>query len=107
MGKEARGAVVSVRLSDDQQARLRKIAEARGTSVSELIRTFVADETTPPVHGKTVAPAPTTAAVVVDRHANSPGTSTGYIRWTTSASVSESSGAALTLRANDEPSDGA
>jgi hypothetical protein len=38
VAKEARGAVVSVRISDDEQARLRARAEERGLSVSELIR---------------------------------------------------------------------
>lgn len=38
MGKEARGSVVSVRISDDEQSRLRDKAEASGVSVSELIR---------------------------------------------------------------------
>lgn len=33
-----RGAVVSVRISEAEQERLRRIAESRGTSVSDLVR---------------------------------------------------------------------
>jgi hypothetical protein len=59
MGKDARGAVVSVRLSEEEQARLRKIADARGTSISELIRSYVAAEVRPVPRGETVASVPT------------------------------------------------
>ncbi|MGV2387215.1 MAG UNVERIFIED_CONTAM: ribbon-helix-helix protein, CopG family [Thermobifida fusca] len=44
MAKESRGAVVSVRLSEQEQAQLRLVADARGTSVSEVIRSYVAQE---------------------------------------------------------------
>jgi hypothetical protein len=44
MAKEPRGAVVSVRISEDEQARLRRIAEAQGKSVSELVRSVVVRE---------------------------------------------------------------
>ena len=38
MGRDGRHAVVSVRISEADQQRLRRIAEARGTSVSDLVR---------------------------------------------------------------------
>jgi hypothetical protein len=38
MPKDSRDAVVSVRISHEEQARLRAHAEARGMSVSELLR---------------------------------------------------------------------
>ena len=38
MARESRGAVVSVRISDDEQSRLRHRADALGITVSELIR---------------------------------------------------------------------
>ena len=42
MAKETRDAVVSVRLSAEEQERLRKLAEEEGApSVSELIRRYV------------------------------------------------------------------
>jgi hypothetical protein len=44
MVKEPRGAVVSVRISEDEQARLRRLAEAQGKSVSELVRSVVVRE---------------------------------------------------------------
>jgi len=44
MAKEPRGAILSVRVSDDEQVLLRKMAEDRGTSVSDLVRSFVARE---------------------------------------------------------------
>ena len=44
MGKESRDAVVSVRISEEDQARLRELAAARGTSVSDLVRTVVLRE---------------------------------------------------------------
>src|SRR5690349_15708538 len=71
MAKESRDAVVSVRISEDDQARLRKLATERGTSVSELVRTVVVREvsetvTPPRAAGVTSGAAPrvgtTTAA---------------------------------------------
>ena len=47
MAKEARDAVISVRISEEDQARLRALAAARGTSVSELVRSVVLRE----IHG--------------------------------------------------------
>jgi hypothetical protein len=44
MAKEARDAVISVRISEEDQARLRALAAARGTSVSELVRGIVLRE---------------------------------------------------------------
>ena len=44
MGKEPRGAVVSVRISDDEQVRLRERADALGMTVSELIRSAALGE---------------------------------------------------------------
>ena len=38
MAKESKAAVVSVRLSEEDQQRLRRIAETRGTTVSDLVR---------------------------------------------------------------------
>lgn len=38
MPKEIRGSIVSVRLSADEQERLREKAESRGVTVSELLR---------------------------------------------------------------------
>lgn len=38
MAKESKAAVVSVRLSEEDQRRLRRIAETRGTTVSDLVR---------------------------------------------------------------------
>lgn len=47
VGREARGAVVSVRVSEEEQTRLRKVADSRGTSVSEFVRSVVVREVTP------------------------------------------------------------
>jgi hypothetical protein len=38
MTREPRGAVISIRISEDEQARLRERAQERGMSVSELLR---------------------------------------------------------------------
>jgi hypothetical protein len=48
MSKQPREAVVSVRISEEDQARLRQLAAARGTSVSELVRSFVVREVNEP-----------------------------------------------------------
>lgn len=58
MAKELpRGAVVSVRLSDQEQDRLRAIADESGTSVSEVIRDFVNREMRDPLpRGVSVSP---------------------------------------------------
>ena len=45
MPKETRDAVVSVRMSAEEQERLRLLAESRGGSVSDLIRAYVRQET--------------------------------------------------------------
>jgi len=46
MAKEPRDAVVSLRISDEEHSRLRQAAEARGVSVSALVRTIVVREVT-------------------------------------------------------------
>lgn len=38
LAREGRGAVVSVRITEGEQQRLRRVAEDRQTSVSELVR---------------------------------------------------------------------
>ncbi|MGV9535028.1 DUF6290 family protein [Streptosporangium sandarakinum] len=38
MAKDSKAAVVSVRLSEEEQQRLRRVAETRGTTVSNLVR---------------------------------------------------------------------
>lgn len=48
MAKEARDAVVSVRISEEDQSRLRRLAAERGTSVSELVRSVVVREVSEP-----------------------------------------------------------
>jgi len=48
MAKEPRDAVISVRISEDDQARLRALAAARGTSLSELVRSIVLREISEP-----------------------------------------------------------
>ena len=48
MPKESRDAVISVRISEEDQARLRALAAARGTSVSELVRSIVLREISDP-----------------------------------------------------------
>jgi hypothetical protein len=47
MPKEPKGAVVSIRLSEEEQAHLRAIAADQGTSVSEVIRRLVASSIGP------------------------------------------------------------
>jgi uncharacterized protein (DUF1778 family) len=49
MAKESRDAVISVRISEEDQQRLRALATARGTSVSELVRGIVLREISEPV----------------------------------------------------------
>jgi Mobilization protein NikA len=44
MAREPRDAVVSLRISDDEHSRLRQAAEARGVSVSALVRAIVTRE---------------------------------------------------------------
>ncbi len=41
MPKEPRGAVISIRLSENEQAHLRSLAADQGKSVSEVVREFV------------------------------------------------------------------
>ncbi|HEV7964459.1 MAG TPA: DUF6290 family protein [Actinoplanes sp.] len=48
MAKEARDAVISVRISEEDQARLRALAATRGTSLSELVRSIVLREISEP-----------------------------------------------------------
>lgn len=48
MAKESRDAVISVRISEEDQARLRALAAARGTSVSDLVRSVVLREISEP-----------------------------------------------------------
>jgi len=53
MAKESRDAVISVRISEEDQARLRALAAARGTSVSELVRGIVLREISDPAAAAT------------------------------------------------------
>jgi hypothetical protein len=48
MPKESRDAVISVRISEEDQAKLRALATARGTSVSELVRGIMLREVNDP-----------------------------------------------------------
>jgi hypothetical protein len=48
MAKESRDAVISVRISEEDQTKLRALAAARGTSVSELVRGIVLREVNDP-----------------------------------------------------------
>jgi len=57
MPKESRDAVISVRISEEDQARLRALAAARGTSVSELVRGIVLREIGDPSPAATSYPA--------------------------------------------------
>jgi Ribbon-helix-helix protein, copG family len=57
MAKESRDAVISVRISEEDQARLRALAAARGTSVSELVRSIVLREVSTPEPVTTTHPA--------------------------------------------------
>ena len=85
MAKEPKGAIISIRLSEDEQSHLRDLAIEMGTSVSDVVRGFVASgiNPTPPVSVNT------STAV----------TSTNYLDhgvfWTTQAGVAE--GATLTV----------
>lgn len=47
--KEPRQAVVSIRLSDDEQDRLRKIADQQGMTVSDVVRGYVNQEMAGPL----------------------------------------------------------
>ncbi len=47
MNAAARGAVLSLRLSESEQKTLRAAADARGTSVSDMVRALVAKELAP------------------------------------------------------------
>jgi hypothetical protein len=91
MPRDGRGAIVSVRLSEEQQDRLRRIAEARGESMSEVIRSYVAAENTPSAAGMTISTAPNSVSPQFD---------TGLITWTTTVSSGESVGTTLTVRAS-------
>jgi hypothetical protein len=80
---DVRGTVVSVRLSSDQQSRLRRIADARGTSVSELIRTYIDRALYPVARGESVSPSPV---------------SDGYVKWSSPLAAEPSFGPTLTVR---------
>lgn len=71
MGREARGSIVSVRLSEQEQVQLRQIAESRGTSISEVIRSYVAGEMHPTPLGQTASAQPTNPSVHIE----------GGVRW--------------------------
>jgi len=59
--KESRDAVVSVRISREEQERLKEIAGAQGRSIADLIRGYVARETAEdPPQSTTMNPAPGT-----------------------------------------------
>lgn len=57
MPKDPRDAVISVRISEEDQNRLREVAAERGTSVSALVRSVVLREV-----AETPASAPTVTA---------------------------------------------
>ena len=68
MSKEQRGAIVSVRITDEEQQRLREVALARGTSVSEVVRSVVVREMfLPEPVGPAVSAAPVSSRAEVDR----------------------------------------
>jgi hypothetical protein len=48
MARRQRGTVVSIRITEEEQGRLRELAHARGTSVSELMRSAAMREAEPP-----------------------------------------------------------
>jgi hypothetical protein len=58
-----KGAVISLRVSEDEQARLREAAEERGTSVSDLVRAVVLREVNDSPTGGVVASSTATPAV--------------------------------------------
>jgi hypothetical protein len=66
MTKESKGAVVSIRLTEDEQAHLRAIAVAQGTSVSEVIRRLVAASIGPGLPLGTSAPSARTGGGGID-----------------------------------------
>jgi uncharacterized protein (DUF1778 family) len=105
VARDTRGAVVSVRLSDEQQDQLRRLAEARGKSVSDLIRTFVAEEMKPVARGTTVSAAGNGTGVMVasldsDAVASA---GTGFVRWDYDPEQGDAVGTTLTVRMNTLP----
>jgi predicted DNA-binding protein len=85
MPKESRDAVVSVRISEEDQARLRELAAERGTSVSELVRSVVLRE---------VEEAPALAATVTAT-ASTPTARPGQRTTTTSGAQTQDPGHGL------------
>jgi hypothetical protein len=72
MPKESRDAVISVRISEEDQAKLRALAAARGTSLSELVRGIVLREVNDP---------PAVAATFTSTECRGPqGTTTAAVR---------------------------
>lgn len=67
MSNQSRGAVISLRISGDEQDRLRRMAEERGTSVSDLVRSLVSESVGPelPV-GVTVSGTPSTGGSQIE-----------------------------------------
>ena len=67
MTKDAKAAVVSVRLSPEEQRRLRRIAETRGTTVSDLVRSAALREVGKgqPAESVSVTTSPTSSHVQV------------------------------------------
>ena len=63
MSQKPRESIVSVRISQEAQDRLRALAAERGTSVSELIRSVVAREVSEPVQAPVTAGATSGVAV--------------------------------------------
>jgi hypothetical protein len=59
MDRDGRRAVVSVRISEADQQRLRRIADARGTSVSDLVRSAALREADSGPQIVTITTAPT------------------------------------------------
>lgn len=105
MVRDTRGAVVSVRLSDEQQEQLRRLAEARGTSVSDLIRTFVAEEMKPVARGTTVSATATGTGVMVATLDSDGLASVGtdFVRWDYDPERGDAVGTTLTVRMNTLP----
>lgn len=67
MGRDGRGAVVSVRITDADQQKLRRLAQERGTSVSEIVRSAAMREAGGESSVATVTLAPTSRAPEIGR----------------------------------------
>jgi hypothetical protein len=102
MSKEARDAIISVRISEEQQAQLKALAAARGTSVSDLVRSVVVREVSEPMRrstGRTQAttgPAPVEGTTTSGALTQAPGVDQGVF-WD-DGFQSGISGATITVR---------